>query len=318
MRLARACLLLGPRRLQWVEEPLPEPRPGEVLVKTRTGAISVGSELAQYRGAERVSVPLCYPRMTGYESVGVVGTCGRSARVLRPGDRVIGRYGHRSHAVVPEDRLIPVPADVSDGVALLVILTCDVARGIGKVTPTPGEQVLIIGAGAIGCLTLWVLRRMGVDQVDVVEPLPERRALAVRLGARHACAPEAGATCEPAYTVGFMCADAPAGFAALQERMCMGGRVCVLSDGNGESLCLNPAFHERELSIVGSSDGSDYARHAAWYFSQPAAERDDLATLFDWAVPAAALVDTFRALAAGERTPLKVLVRYEAGWDPLS
>lgn len=294
-------LLTEPGRLAWVQEQLPEIQPGEVLVRTRASAVSVGSELALYRGNGRT-----YPRMTGYESVGVVRRCGEDVRGLRPGDLVVGFYGHRTHAIVGEERLIPAPPGASDAVALLAILTCDVAKGIRKVAPADDEAVLITGAGAIGCMALWALRHTGVDEVDVVEPLADRRALALHLGARQAAA----AAGEAIYSVGFECSDAPAGFARLQSHMRARGRICILSDGNGAPLYLTRAFHERELSIVGSSDGENYRAHATWFFSQPAAELDSLAAIFDWTVPAASLPTVFEALASGARRAVKVLAEY--------
>ena len=38
----------------------------------------------------------------------------------------------------------------------------------------------------------------------------------------------------------------------------------MLSDGNWGALGLPPAFHTRELSVVASSDGEDYAAYARW------------------------------------------------------
>lgn len=54
---------------------------------TTAGAVSIGTELPQYTGAERVIVPRAYPRMTGYESVGTViervarGSPGNTVRI---------------------------------------------------------------------------------------------------------------------------------------------------------------------------------------------------------------------------------------------
>src|SRR5262249_59864984 len=97
-----------PHTLAWVEETLPAPHGDEVLVQTTAGAISVGSELPQYQGMARRSVPPHYPRMTGYESVGRVAACGSEVRGLRVGQRVVALYGHRTAAVVPARKVVPV------------------------------------------------------------------------------------------------------------------------------------------------------------------------------------------------------------------
>src|SRR2546423_14623484 len=64
--------------------------------------------------------------------------------------------------------------------ALLAILTCDVSKGTRKVGIKPGESVLITGAGTIGLLTIFILKAMGIEAIDIVEPRAERRTLAAR------------------------------------------------------------------------------------------------------------------------------------------
>lgn len=309
---ARSLLLQAPGRLEWMETDLPEPGPDEVLVRTLAGAVSIGSELPQYTGAAREHAARGYPRMTGYESVGQVLATGSNVRDPRAGDRVVAFYGHRTHAVVPAAKAIRVPDGVPDTLALLAILTCDVAKGIRKVAPRPEEPALIMGAGAIGLLALWTLRAYGVATVDVIEPEARRRALAERLGARDATASGALPASADSYAVGFECSSRDAAFAELQERLRAGGRLCVLADGNREPLTLSPAFHTKELLVVGSSDGWDYRRHAAWYFDRIAAGSPELEALFEEHVEASELPATFARLARGEIAPVKVLVRYES------
>jgi alcohol dehydrogenase len=305
----RSLLLTAPRRLAWVAEELPAPGPHEILVETTAGAVSVGTELPQYRGTEREIVARGYPRMTGYEALGTVVACGSEVQGLNPGERVVAFYGHRTGALVPETKAIPVPAGVSDALALLVILTCDVAKGVRKLAPRPDQPALVTGAGAIGLLTLWVLRAYGVREVDVVEPLVGRREHALRLGARRAVAP-ASPELDDAYQIGFECSSRQAGFALLQQRAAASGKLCVLADGNVEPLILTPSFHANELAIVASSDGWDYQQHARWYFEQVRDGAPELEALFEAHVPAAGLPALFERMASGETPPVKVFVQY--------
>ena len=90
--------------------------------------------------------------------------------------------------------------------------------------------------------------------------------------------------------------------------MLPGGRVCILADGNLESLTLSPHFHERELSVVGSSDGLDYHGHARWFYGLPGLA--ELTGLFDLEVTADELPEVFVKLARGDIRPVKVLVHY--------
>jgi alcohol dehydrogenase len=309
----RSLLLTGPRQLAWVADELPAPGPREVLVRTTTGAVSIGTELPQYLGTEREIVARRYPRMTGYESVGEVIACGVEVEGLAPGDRVVAFYGHRTHALVPEARAIRVSAGISDPLALLVILTCDVAKGIRKLAPRQDEPALVTGAGAIGLLTLWVLRAYGARAVDVVEPLLGRRELALRLGARRAV-PPGSPDLDAAYAASIECSSRQAGFALLQRHAAPGSRICVLADGNVEPLVLTPDFHAKELAVTSSSDGWDYQQHARWYFERIRDGAPDLEALFEADILADGLPGLFERMAAGETAPVKALVRYAAIW----
>jgi alcohol dehydrogenase len=250
--------------------------------------------------------------MTGYESAGIIINCGSQVRRFQVGDRVIAFYGHRSHAIIPETKAIAVPKNVPDALALLSILTCDVSKGIRKVVPQQNEAVLIAGSGAIGLLTIFMLKAYGVRTIDVVEPRAERRAMALQLGARMAIAPRVIAEGSELYPVAFECSSRDAAFKILQRKMQQGGRICILSDGNIESLTLKPDFHEKELIIVGSSDGWDYQEHAKWFVTNVREFAFDLENLFDYRTSADDLIATFNLLATGTIAPIKVLVRYNS------
>src|SRR5215469_9021536 len=114
-----SLLITAPRRLAWVAaEMLPLQR-AEVLIQTKAGAISIGSELPIYRGTERSAVTAYYPRMTGYESAGIVIECGPAVQRFQVGDRAVAFYGHREYGIVSEAKAIKVPSGISDELALL-------------------------------------------------------------------------------------------------------------------------------------------------------------------------------------------------------
>lgn len=308
-----SLVLTQPRTLEWVPETLSPPGQGELLVRTTSGAISIGTELPQYTGAERVIVARGYPRVTGYESVGVIVARGEDVDSLMPGERVIAFYGHRTAAIIPARQAIPVPSEVPDALALLAILSCDAAKGVRKLAPGADAATLITGAGVMGLLTLFVLQAYGVREVDVIEPREERRALALRMGARQAMTPEQAQQRKERYAIGFECSSRQPAFALLQDKMETGARLCMLADGNIEPLTLAPAFHAHELSVIASSDGWDYQRHAEWYFERALASRDILEALYEVQTDAAHLPATFAQMASAALPPLKALVRYPAG-----
>ncbi len=309
MTISRSLSLAAPRHLAWVDAEIGRPGPGEVFLRTEASAVSVGSELPVYRGDQRHLEPVVYPAMTGYEDVATVLAVGEGVADLRPGERVIAFYGHRSHAVVPRTRAVAIPVGATAAEGLLAILSCDVAKGVRRLGVGAGEPVLVTGAGALGILAVFVLRAYGVASVDVVDVDPARLRLAAELGAARTGTPEEFGGDEPSYAVGFECSNTNSGFRLLQRRMRPLGRVCVIADGNVEPLELDPAFHARELAIAGTSDGWDYHQHVPWYFEHlprfPALSR-----LFDLEIPADRLPETFEAIAAGRIRPRKVLVHW--------
>jgi len=307
---AQSLYLTAPQTLDWQDEVLPALGSHDVLLETLYGSVSLGTELPQYQNIERTDKPASYPRITGYESFAQVIAKGDAVTRFEVGDKVIAFYGHRTHAIVHEDRLIPAPLDVSPEVALSVILTCDVCKGIRKVNPMPESRVLVTGCGAIGLFTVAMLRAYGVTQVDVVEPIRQRRDLACALGATIAFEPENAIY--PDYVVGFECSSHQAGFAKLQQSLVSEGKICVLSDGNRDPLTLLPAFHRKELTIVGSSDGWDYHRHARWFFDLMRRKLIPFEMLYDKHTNASHLPDTFRDLSDNPHDAVKVLVKYPA------
>jgi alcohol dehydrogenase len=305
-----SLLLTAPKHLQWIAEEIPLLRPDEVLTQTKAGAISIGSELPIYCGTARSAHSASYPRMTGYESIGIVIDRGSAVRRFEVGDRVVAFYGHREYGIVSQAKAIKVPDGISDEVALLVILTCDVSKGIRKVDPQQSESALVTGAGTIGLLAVFMLRAIGVQVVDVVEPRSERCDLALHLGARVATSHQEMAGNGNRYAVGFECSSRNAAFELLQEKMQQEGRICILADGNVEPLVITPAFHEKELMLVGSSDGWSYQQHAEWYFQFVQEHPHNLERLFDYVTTHNDLITAFEQLATGRISPIKVLVNY--------
>ena len=296
-------LLYGPHDLRWAEGELAPPEPGEVWLGTLAGAVSVGTEGPLYRGDARgVNAPV-YPLMTGYESLARVIRVGAAVKV-RIGERVVATYGHRTAACVSAVNLMQVPEAIPDEIALLAVLANDSSKGVGKLQLNPEDVVLITGAGTIGLLALYRLRWLGF-QVDVIEPKPERRALALTLGARAVFSPD---ELDGDYAAGVECSSRQVAFATLQRHVQPGGQICVLADGNLGPLVLTPEFHARELSVVASSDGEDYPGYARAFFEHWQETRAPLEGLFTQRVTAQGLPETFARLAVEK--PIKVFVNY--------
>ncbi|WP_335972244.1 NAD(P)-dependent alcohol dehydrogenase [Streptomyces sp. CA2R106] len=72
-------------------------------------------------------------------------------------------------------------------------LGCGVQTGAGAVLnvlrPAPGARLAVYGAGAVGCAALMAARAADAGTIVAVDPVPGRRALALRLGATAALDP---------------------------------------------------------------------------------------------------------------------------------
>lgn len=313
---AEACVAYGGGRAAWESAPATLPGEGEVLVRTTASAVAVGHERVIVAGKARLSRPVSYPVVTGYQCVGIIERVGKGVR-LAPGSRVLGFAGHRTRFTERAEMLLPLPETIDDRLALLAILTRDIWTGISRVAPDAGEHVVVTGAGAVGLVATWMLRQQQphLAGVTVIEPNPARRELALDLGAAMAIAPDDPLALEA--EVGVECSSNPDAFTRLQESMRRRGRICVLADGMSEPFALTPAFHRNELTIVAATGGDDYANHARWLFSRPRPALAALLRVFDHEVRSEFLPGIFTRLVTGEITPLQVLVRYPEPEKPL-
>lgn len=304
MKTTTTCCLVASKTPGYLTRELPALGSHDVQIRTLAGAVSIGAELPQWLEQDMTITDYHYPLETGYESYGEVMAVGDAVQIVKPCDRVISFYGHRDQAIVPDSKIIPVPSHISAREALLLILSCDAAKGVRKLTLTPDSRVLVTGMGTIGLLAVHYLRYyFNVRQIDVIEPLASRAEFARQLGA------DVVTSDSDAYDIAIECSGRQAAFADLQSAVRPHGTICVLSDGNREALTLTPAFHAKELQIVASSDGWNYRKHADWFFAD-----ERLATLpdlFEQETTFSNLANCFTSLMQSTQLPLKVFVDYD-------
>jgi threonine dehydrogenase-like Zn-dependent dehydrogenase len=208
----QALVWEAPRVMALREQEVPRPQAGEVLVRVAYVGIC-GSELSGYLGHNALRVP---PLVMGHEFSGEIVALGEEALEKNPklalgqavtanplvhcGEcdycrqganhlctvrRVIG--AHRPGALagyvaVPAWMVVSLPAGLAlrDG-ALVEPAACGVraAQWCGNVS---GETALVIGAGAIGLLTLQALLLAGAARVFIADTQPERLAAGAALG----------------------------------------------------------------------------------------------------------------------------------------
>ncbi|WP_405685478.1 zinc-binding dehydrogenase [Streptomyces sp. NBC_01387] len=93
--------------------------------------------------------------------------------------------------VVAQESLVPIPKDVPFTVASM--FGCAVLTGAGAVINTaalrPGQSAVVYGLGGVGLSAVLGARAAGAYPIVAVDPVEEKRALALQLGATHAYAP---------------------------------------------------------------------------------------------------------------------------------
>ncbi|MGW6199729.1 NAD(P)-dependent alcohol dehydrogenase [Kribbella sp. NPDC055110] len=118
---------------------------------------------------------------------------------LRSGDTVLGSefFGQSSfatHAIAHERNVVKVPDDAP--LSLVGPLGCGVQTGAGAVLNSldcaPGSSLLVLGGGSVGLSAVLAAGVRELGTVIVVEPLVQRRELALALGATHAVDPADG------------------------------------------------------------------------------------------------------------------------------
>jgi threonine dehydrogenase-like Zn-dependent dehydrogenase len=184
----KAARLVGPRRFEFEDAPVPSLNPGEVLVRMEYFSVC-GSDLRMY---DRVFPEEEYPLRLGapcHECVGIVEQS--RADGLNPGQRVIALQagGLLEYAAVPARNAVPVP-DVGDP-ALWVLCqpVGTVLYSVQQIGTILGKRVVILGQGPIGLSFTDFIARGGARQVIVADPHDYRLEMAKKLGATHTLNP---------------------------------------------------------------------------------------------------------------------------------
>ena len=179
---------------------VPDPKPGEVLVRSEMTLISPGTERAFFLGLPNAQSRFpCYP---GYSNIGRVialGEAGARAAGGEPlgvGDRIATAAGHASHALARADRCWKVPDRLVPEEAVYFNLASIALQGVRKARLELGEPALVLGLGLIGNLALQLARLQGAFPVIGLDLDAGRRAMASRCGADIVLDPSAAGTPE--------------------------------------------------------------------------------------------------------------------------
>ncbi|WP_233621742.1 alcohol dehydrogenase catalytic domain-containing protein [Amycolatopsis sp. WAC 04182] len=212
--LMRALVFIDTDQVGIREKPIPEPGPGEVVVRTTASSICT-SDIHTISGA--MAIPL--DRTLGHESVGVVHRTGSEVTGIREGQRVavggvtgcgwceycqrgfvaqcggmVGGYkwttqreGNLSEYFVAPDanfNVVPIPDDITDEQALYATDVLATGVSAAELARIPyGGTVAIFAQGSIGLCATIGARLLGAGLIITTATRPERAALSRRFGA---------------------------------------------------------------------------------------------------------------------------------------
>jgi threonine dehydrogenase-like Zn-dependent dehydrogenase len=240
---------------------LPEPGPGDVVVRTLRSGVSRGTETLVFRGGVPPSqhtamrAPFQEGDFPGPVKYGYlnVGTVEHGPPELR-GRTVFCLYPHQTAYVVPAGAVTEVPGDVPPARAVLAGTVETAVNAVWDAAPLIGDRVAVVGAGMVGCCVARLLARFPGVEVTLVDVDPSRAAVAAALGAGFAAPGDAAGGCD-------LVVHASATAAGLQRSLDLlapEGTVLELSwYGDAEvTLSLGGAFHAGRLRLHASQVGT--------------------------------------------------------------
>jgi propanol-preferring alcohol dehydrogenase len=289
-------------RLELRELPVPEPGPGQVLVRIEASGLC-HTDIHAARGDWPVKPKI--PLVPGHEGVGTVVAVGDDSSSTHVGDRValpwLGRAcghcrycvagwetyctdpkymgytidgGYAEYALGYSSHVVPVPdAVTSFDAAPLTCAGVTTYKALKVAHPQPNETAMVVGIGGLGHLGLQYAKVFGTTTV-AVDVEDEKLQLAKELGADHVLDARSGYG-EPLAALGgvdiaLVTVPSPAAMRAAHAALNPNGRLVLVGLPADNRLEL-PVFETvlKGISVIGSLVGTRndladcFALHAA-------------------------------------------------------
>jgi threonine 3-dehydrogenase len=193
------------------ETPVPEPGPGEVLVRVETASVC-GTDLHIFNWNPWAQGRIHPPLIPGHEFSGAVGAVGRGVTAVKEGDHVSAemhvacgkclqcRTGQAhicqhvrilgvdadgafaGYTVVPESNIWKLSPSIPHDYASLLDPLGNAVHAV-LAGPMAAKNVAVTGCGAIGLFSIAVAKACGAARVFAVEVNEHRRRVAAEMGA---------------------------------------------------------------------------------------------------------------------------------------
>ncbi len=335
MRTMRALVKAEREPGLWMREvPVPGLGSNDVLVRVRKTGIC-GTDLHIYQWDEWAQATVPAPMVVGHEFVGEIVEVGDNVNDYHPGMIVSGE-GHvvcgrcrncmagRRHLCAHTSGIgvnrpgafaeyISIPnANVWEHAPGMDLDLAAIFDPFGNAAHTAlqwdllGEDVLITGAGPIGCMAAAVARHAGARHVVVTDVNPRRLELARRMGATRAVDArhesladvQAALSMHEGFDVGLEMSGNASAFRDMVDHMCHGGKISLLGiPGRHIEIDWTKVVFNM-LTIKGIYGREMYE---TWYKMTVMIQSGlDISPVITHRLPAGRFADGFEAMAAGE------------------
>ncbi|MCD8079588.1 MAG: L-threonine 3-dehydrogenase [Bacteroides sp.] len=263
--MMKALVKLKPEKGIWMQDvPMPPVGINDVLIKIRKTAIC-GTDLHIYKWDDWSQRTIRTPMVIGHEYVGEVVEVGKGVEHIRVGDRVTGEghiaCGHcrncrrgkkhvcentigvgvnrdgafAEYVSIPAENVVKLDDRISDDMAAIM-------DPFGNAThtalsfPLIGEDVLITGAGLIGCMATAICRFAGARHIVVSDLSDYRLNIARQMGATLTVNPTQGESVRGAmkqldmqgFDIGLEMSGSPKAFNEMVDNMYNGSKISLL------------------------------------------------------------------------------------------
>ena len=185
--------------LHFIEGTYPHPLPAIPGHEAAGIVEAVGSEVRTVKVGDAVVTCLsafcghCEYCVTGRMSLCLGGETrrrpGEAPRLTRPDGSIVNQMlnlsAYAEMMLVHEHACVAIHPDMP--LPQASVIGCAVTTGAGTIfnacKVTPGETVAVIGCGGVGLATINAAKIAGAGRIIAADPLPEKRAMALKLGA---------------------------------------------------------------------------------------------------------------------------------------
>ena len=156
---------------------------------------------------------------------------------------------------LPAANLRPLPSQISPAQGCLTEPLCVAVHAVDRAGDIAGRRAAVLGGGAVGLLIGQVAMASGAADVTIVEPVADRRAIAIELGLA-ATEPTASQPGSRAPEVVFDATGTASGFTAALDLVRPGGKVVLVGYSSTESTPIAPSIVMlKELEVAGVLSG---------------------------------------------------------------